>query len=152
MGRAGKGCGGGKENEGRKGKGRGGEGGEAGSGAQPRRYFLKCVFTLSPGLAEGSRLCFWTPLAEIFLLVKFEQDRSQAERLHETWPSLPYGGWPASWPPPLASYRGGAHVLGTAEFSKFATNCYLAKFCYFFIHQPSRNPGAAPWRGLSLTC
>ena len=59
---------------------------EAGSGAQPRRYFLKCVFSLSPGLAGRSRLCFWTPLTEISLLVKFQPDRAPPAQDPETPP------------------------------------------------------------------
>ena len=141
--RVGKGCGGGKENEGRKGKGRRGEGGEAGSGAQPLRYFLKCVFTLSPGLAESSRLRFWTPLAEISLLMKFEQDRGPAGRLHKTWPPLPYGGLACELAAPLASHRAGAHVPRAAEIFKICHQLLPPKKLLLFYRATQTQPGGS---------
>ena len=74
--RVGEGCVGGKENEGRKGKGRGGEGGEAGSGAQPRG---KLEITILPGVVGRSRWRFWTRRKQIYRLVKFQPNRTPTE-------------------------------------------------------------------------
>ena len=68
-----------------------------GPGRSPGAIFSKCVFTLSPGLVGDCRLCFWTPLTEIFVLVKFQPDRGPPAQGPKTRSEPPPGG---SWLPP----------------------------------------------------